>query len=121
MHAERGPVTVLVVEDEALVRMNIADQLKEAGYSVLEASSARGAVSILRDRPDIKLVVSDVRVPGPVDGLELSRFVRSRYPGTKVVLVSAYPKAEDWVEHDGFFRKPYTGAQIIKHLRSLTG
>jgi two-component system, response regulator PdtaR len=76
---------VLVVEDEALMRTKLAKQLQDAGYLVVEGSDGTEAAEILRVRPDVRIVISDVRMPGPVDGVELCRRVRSGYPGIKVV------------------------------------
>jgi CheY-like chemotaxis protein len=78
------------------------------------------AVEILTVRRDVKIVISDVRMPGPIDGVELSRRVRSHYPGIKVVLSSGEPNAADSTAHDGFFLKPYRVARIIRHIRSFT-
>jgi two-component system, response regulator PdtaR len=113
-------VTVLVVEDEAMMRTKLAEELEDAGYLVVEASDGTEAVEILTRRPDVKIVISDVRMPGPIDGVELCRRVRSGYPGIKVVLSSGEPSAADSTVHDGFFLKPYRVAWIIRHIRSLT-
>jgi two-component system, response regulator PdtaR len=117
---ENKVVTVLVVEDEAMMRMKLAEELEDAGYLVLEASDGTEAVEMLTLRPDVKIVISDVRMPGPIDGIELCRRVRSRYPGIKVVLSSGEPNAADSTAHDGFFLKPYRVAWIIRHIRSFT-
>jgi two-component system, response regulator PdtaR len=113
-------VTVLVVEDEAMMRMKLAEELQDAGYLVVEASDGAEAVEILAVRRDVKIVISDVRMPGPIDGVELSRRVRSDYPGIKIVLSSGEPNAADSATHDGFFLKPYRVARIVKHIRSFT-
>jgi two-component system, response regulator PdtaR len=113
-------VTVLVVEDEVMMRTKLAEELQHAGYSVVEASDGTEAVEMLTLRQDVKIVISDVRMPGPIDGVELSRRVRSDYPGIKVVLSSGEPNAADSTAHDGFFLKPYRIARIIRHIRSFT-
>jgi CheY-like chemotaxis protein len=59
-------------------------------------------------------------MPGPIDGVELCRRVRSGYPEIKVVLSSGEPNAADSTAHDGFFLKPYRVARIISHIRSFT-
>jgi two-component system, response regulator PdtaR len=117
---ENKVVTVLVVEDEAVMRTKLAEELHDAGYLVVEASDGTEAVEILTLRPDVKIVISDVRMPGPIDGVELCRRVRSGYPGIKVVLSSGEPDAADSTAHDGFFLKPYRVAWIIRHIRSFT-
>ena len=117
---ENKAVTVLVVEDEAMMRMKLAEELEDAGYLVVEASDGTEAVEILTVRRDVKIVISDVRMPGPIDGVELSRRIRSGYPGMKVVLSSGEPNAADSAAHDGFFLKPYRVARIIRRIRSFT-
>ena len=117
---ENNVVTVLVVEDEAMMRTKLVEELEDAGYLVVEASDGTEAVDILTLRPDIKIVISDVRMPGPIDGVELCRRVRSGYPGIKIVLSSGEPNAADSAAHDGFFLKPYRVAWIIRHIRSFT-
>ena len=117
---ENKAVTVLVVEDEAMMRTKLAEELQDAGYLVVEASDGTEAVEILTLRQDVKIVISDVRMPGPIDGVELCRRVRSGYPGIKVVLSSGEPNAADLTTHDGFFLKPYRVARMIRHIRSFT-
>ena len=110
---------ILVVEDEVLVRMMIADHLRTAGYTVLEASNAHEARDVLRHTSDIRLIVSDLRMPGAMDGVALARLVRAEYPSVKIVLTSGHVHALDWTEHDGFFAKPYDPKIIISHIKTL--
>jgi two-component system, response regulator PdtaR len=118
--SERENKTVLVVEDDATMRKELAEQLQDAGYLVVEASDGIEAVELLTLSPDVKIVISDVRMPGPIDGVELCRRIRSGYPGIKVVLSSGEANAADSAAHDGFFLKPYRVAWIIRHIRSFT-
>jgi CheY-like chemotaxis protein len=111
--------TVLVVEDEVLVRMLVADELRNAGYTVIEASNAHEAVDLLRSSADVTLIFSDVRMPGTMDGVGLARIVRSEFPMIKIVLTSANLTRLDWAGHDGFFPKPYDAVEIIKHIKTL--
>jgi two-component system, response regulator PdtaR len=116
----QAEATILLVEDEVLVRMMMADKLRDAGYMVVEASSADEALQVLRHNGvDVRLIVSDVRMPGVVDGLGLAREVRSHYPQIKIVLTSAHLPKSDWTEHDGFFPKPYDPATIVRHIKTL--
>jgi CheY-like chemotaxis protein len=110
---------VLIVEDEVLLRMLLAEQLRRAGYPVVEAANAHEAIELLRHSPDVKLVISDVRMPGSVDGVELARRVKSDYPDIKVMLASGHLSSIDWVAHDGYFRKPYQFKKMIEHIRML--
>jgi two-component system, response regulator PdtaR len=113
---------VLVVEDEVLVRMALANDLRNAGHTVIEASNAHDALEVLhRISIAVRLILSDVIMPGTIDGVELARTVRSKFPTIKIVLTSANLTNVDWVEHDGFFPKPYDATQIIKHVKALLG
>jgi CheY-like chemotaxis protein len=111
--------TILVVEDEVIVRMMITDRLRSEGYTVLEASNAREALEVLRHNSAVRLVFSDVRMPGSMDGMKFAGLVRCEYPMIKIVLTSGHLRAADWSEHDGFFPKPYDSAEIIQHFRKL--
>jgi CheY-like chemotaxis protein len=113
--------TILVAEDEVLVRMNIADQLRGAGYKVLEASNANEALDLLRGHP-VRLLFSDIRMPGTMDGVGLARAIRSQYPEIKVLLTSAESfSASHWADNDGFFPKPYDAKRIIEYIKTLLG
>ena len=113
---------VLVVEDEVMVRMMIADALRSAGYTVIEASSGNEALEVLRSIDvDVRLILSDVRMPGTMDGIGLAHAVRSEFPATKIVLTSGNPTDLDLIEHDGFFPKPHNATKIIRYLKTLLG
>src|SRR5271154_3635956 len=85
--ATRRPV-VLVVEDEFLIRINAAEMIEEAGFEVVEASTADEAVAILEARLDIAVVFTDIQMPGTMDGLKLARAVRGRWPPIKIIATS---------------------------------
>ncbi len=113
--------TILVVEDEVLERMAIADRLRQANYEVVEAGNAHEALEILRHGGDVKLIISDIGMPGSIDGVGLARLARSEYPEIKIVLASGHLPSIDEVAHDGYFRKPYDARQIIRHIKTLIG
>jgi two-component system, response regulator PdtaR len=111
--------TILVVEDEVLVRMMIADQLRNAGYKVFEAAGAEEALDLLAHTTAVKVIFSDLQMPGSVDGVGLVRAVRSKYPGIRILLTSGQVSIVDGVDHDGFFPKPHDVTRIISHIDSL--
>jgi CheY-like chemotaxis protein len=113
--------TVLVVEDEILIRMVISDQLREAGCRVIETTNAAEGLAVLRSGGSVDVIVSDVRMPGSIDGLGLARLVRSEFPRTKIVLVSGHLRDVGAADHDGFFPKPYNLDRLIEHIRGLMG
>jgi DNA-binding NtrC family response regulator len=89
---EVGPeilrTTILIVEDEVLVRMGIAEFLRERGYRVVEAGDAAEARSVLAADSTIGVVFTDVVMPGSMDGFALAAWVREHHPGVRVLLTS---------------------------------
>lgn len=73
---------ILVVEDEALVRMDLVSTLEDAGFTAFEASSPKEAIDILEQHSEIRVVFTDIQMPGTMDGLELAHYVRKRWPTT---------------------------------------
>jgi DNA-binding NtrC family response regulator len=82
--------SVLVVEDEALIRMMLAGEFEDGGFEVHEAGGADGAIALLEAGLEVAVVVTDVRMPGSMDGLGLAAWLADRRPGLPVVIVSGY-------------------------------
>lgn len=114
-------VAVLVVEDEVLIRLDVADQLRGAGYEVLEASNADEAIEILNVTPSIRLLFTDVDMPGSMDGLKLAAAVRDRWPPVKIIVTSGHRIVDITEMPDGsmFFSKPYPHLAVLKSMREL--
>ena len=89
---EHEGVSVLVVEDEQLIRMDTAVSLEATGFIVHEAANAADAIRCLELHPEIRLVFTDVNMPGSMDGLALARYVRGRWPPVKLIVTSGYVK-----------------------------
>lgn len=81
---------VLVVEDEFLIRMLVADHLRETGFNVIEACNGDEAITILKSGIMVDLVFTDVRMPGTTDGLGLLAFVKRTRPSLPVVMTSGH-------------------------------
>ncbi|UOK70395.1 response regulator [Ancylobacter polymorphus] len=115
------PIAVLVVEDEPLVRFDIADYLAENGFEVHEAASADQALAILEAIPAIRLVFTDIDMPGSMDGLKLSAAVRKRWPPVQIIVTSGnrIAAAADMPEGSLFFAKPYRPADIARSMQGL--
>jgi two-component system, response regulator PdtaR len=113
--------TVLVVEDESLIRMDIANCLQDAGFEVIEAPNADDAISILESRNDIRLVFTDVDMPGSMDGLKLASFVRDRWPPIKLIVTSGHVPVSvaDLPSGGRFFTKPYRGSQVAQTMMEM--
>jgi DNA-binding NtrC family response regulator len=116
----RTAATVLVVDDEVLLRLSIADCLREEGFVVIEAVSADEAVAILETTMPVDIVLTDVIMPGRMDGVGLARFVEAHRPETRVILTSGtLVAAPPGCRLDGFFLKPYDHAGVVRHVRAL--
>ncbi len=115
---ENKPV-VLVVEDEAVIRMNLVQVAEDSGYEVLEAANAGEAIAVLERRADIGTVLTDIRMPGYRDGLWLAQAIRFRWPPIRLVLMSGLRLfKESNLDFPGLLiRKPYANGQITAALR----
>jgi two-component system, response regulator PdtaR len=91
--ALREPV-LLVVEDEVLIRLSTSDFLRNEGFTVLEAGSGREALTLLKVRSDVSVVVTDIHMAGALEGLDLIRELRKSFPAVKIVTASAYQITE---------------------------
>ncbi|OBQ70342.1 response regulator [Mesorhizobium erdmanii] len=116
-------VTVLVVEDEAFLLFAIADELRELGFEVLEASNADQAIRLLENRPDITILFTDIDMPGSMDGLRLSAAVRDRWPPVKIIITSGkrQPAADAMPSGGVFLPKPYAPAAVAATIHGLLG
>jgi CheY-like chemotaxis protein len=112
---------VLVVEDDAIVRMGAVDLVTSAGFEALEASDADKAIAILEARPDIQLVFTDIEMPGSMDGIKLAHFIRNRWPSVKLILASGRTIVEESHLPLGarFFPKPYHDSSIIEAMTAM--
>jgi DNA-binding NtrC family response regulator len=114
----RSEPTILIVEDELFGRLDLSDALREAGFRVLEAVSGDEAERILQAHDDIDLVLTDVQMPGSLDGLALARHVMERRPATKVIVMSGQRRA--WTDTPSVFailNKPFPPATAIAQIR----
>jgi len=112
---------VLVVEDEPILRMAAMDAVADAGFTPVEARSATEAIRILETRTDIRLVFSDIDMPGGLDGTRLAAAIRDRWPPIEIILTSGNlrPAAELLPERTFFLAKPYSDAKLVEALNAL--
>jgi CheY-like chemotaxis protein len=120
---ERCPA-ILVVEDEVLIRLVIADYLRECGFKVYEAGSAEEAIVVLEsDQAAVDLIFSDIRLPGEMNGFALAQWARTNRPGLPVVLTSGDSKkseaAKELCENEPFFAKPYDVQLVVTQIRTI--
>ncbi len=130
-HVDAGPAepalgheTILVVEDDSLVREFVLTQLRSLGYATLAAHDAASALDLVDKGADFDLIFTDVIMPGGMNGRQLADEVRKRRPGTKVLYTSGY--TEDAIFHDGrldsgvtLLAKPYRKSDLARKIREL--
>lgn len=111
-------LTVLVVEDEPLIRMDVVDLLEEAGFTVLDVDSGEGALAVLERHPGIGALFTDVDMPGRIDGLALAHEVSRRWPSVRIVVTSGKVNIGigDLPSGGRFFPKPYSFRQLTQTL-----
>ena len=111
--------TILLVEDEPLVRIGLAEFLRESGYRVLEANDAAEALAVLGSGPTIELVISDVRLPGETDGFALGRQIRAEWPEIKFIATSgAIRSARDDEIGAPVLLKPYSRRDLLDRVQT---
>ncbi len=115
--------TVLVVEDETMVRMPIAEFLRDCGYNVVEAGNASEAIALAEAVGPVNLVFTDVRMPGKMDGFGLAAWFESHYPTVPVLLTSGYNGGRNlpMPSRAGgrFIEKPYSQTQVARRIADL--
>jgi CheY-like chemotaxis protein len=118
-----GKPVILVVEDEILVRMVAVIIAEDNGFEVLSAASADEAIKILESRSDIRLVFTDVNMPGSMNGLRLAHAVRGRWPPVELLVTSAVGNvtARDLPQRARFLPKPYDLAKLSEAFQQLAG
>jgi len=118
-----APRTVLVVEDEVLIRLAVSDYLRECGYQVIEASNAEEAIRVLEAGIKVDVVFSDVNMPGSLDGFGLAQWVRRERSAIKVILASGAARsakaAGDLCHQGPFLKKPYAHEDLEREIRAL--
>ena len=112
---------VLIVEDEPLQRMDMVDMAERAGFEVLEAINADHAVALLEKRTDIRLVITDIDMPGAMDGMKLAAAVRKRWPPIEIIIVTAgtMPTQQDLPERAIVMSKPLNYERVIEAMNRL--
>jgi CheY-like chemotaxis protein len=115
--------TILVVEDEVLIRLAVSDYLRGCGYRVVEAGSGDEAVTVLTTDVRIDVVFTDVSMPGGLNGFGLAQWVLRQRPEVRVILTSGITRtaeeARDLCAHGPFMAKPYDHGELSRQIRAL--
>lgn len=122
--AEKERRTVLVVEDEVLIRLTLADDLRARGYLVLEAANGAEARDTLLAGVNVDLIISDINMPGELDGLGLARWVAENEVEAPLILTSGLTSALDQARAESphvklFVPKPYNNDEVAAHIAAL--
>lgn len=112
--------SILVVEDEVLVRSVVGIYLRDCGFQVVEAGNADEAIRVLRSGLAVDIVFSDVNMPGSMDGFGLAQWIRRERPGLRLILTSGSPqKTGDLGKHHPLLAKPYDHAKLERLIRAM--
>jgi DNA-binding NtrC family response regulator len=115
--------TVLIVEDEPLLRMLAANYLDDAGFETIEAADADEAVQILELGTDISVMFTDIDMPGSMNGLALAAAVRDRWPPVGIIVTSGKGEVRpgELPARSEFFSKPHNWSQLISAVGRVSG
>ncbi len=111
---------VLVVDDDVLERMGASFMFSDAGYQVIEAGDADAALRFFETNADIRLLFTDVSMPGSINGSDLARQVTERWPLVGVIMTSGRPFPTGLPPSVRFHSKPYEPVDVLRHAREMS-
>jgi CheY-like chemotaxis protein len=112
--------TILVVEDDVLIRFMIADDLMASGYQIIQASTADEALKVMQSPAHLDLILTDIRMPGSMDGLALAARARAQCPHLKIIVLSGdLPPSSATIPADAFLPKPYVASAVLICVKQL--
>jgi two-component system, response regulator PdtaR len=111
----------LVVDDEALLRLYAAGVLEDHGFKVVEAENAAAALNVLEANSNVRLLFTDIQMPGKLNGMDLAREVHARWPDVLLVITSGQtrPNPADIPDDGRFIEKPYRAADLLSEVDDL--
>ncbi|WP_225247026.1 response regulator [Agrobacterium tomkonis] len=111
----------MIVDDEALIRFDLIDHFEAAGYTVFEAENADQAIAVLERHKSIRVVLTDVQMPGSMDGVRLAHYIRDRYPPTVLIVTSGALRlsGDDLPDQSVFISKPFNPYRILSMLDQM--
>jgi CheY-like chemotaxis protein len=123
-NGQPGPSTILVVEDEVIVRLAVADYLRRCGYRVVEAKTGEEAQAILRAGELVEILFSDVNLGPGINGFELAKWTRENYRDIRILLTSGASRMAQTAEglcDAPLFSKPYPYEHLVDQISKLLG
>jgi CheY-like chemotaxis protein len=113
--------TVLVVEDDALIRNFVSEELADAGFDIVQVGTADDAIAVLETRHDVRLVFTDIDMPGSMNGLKLAAAVRDRWPPVHIMITTGKSRPPLIPVNALFIPKPYLGSSVVAAMRTFAG
>jgi two-component system, response regulator PdtaR len=112
---------IIVAEDDFIMSEYLSGILIEKGYSVIAVANADDAIAMLETRNDVRMLITDINMPGSLNGLNLAATVRDRWPQIKIIITTGRdrPKIEEVPEGSLYLRKPYTPGSVMAAVLSL--
>lgn len=119
--AQTSRQTILVVEDEPILRMMAVDMVEDAGFHAVAASNSTEAIRILESRLDIVIVFTDIDMPGGIDGMRLAIAIRDRWPPIKIIVTSGnvHVRYAGLPTESVFFEKPYLQEDVVATMHRM--
>ena len=118
-----SPISVLVVEDETLIRLLACDSLRDDGFDVETAASAADAIAVLESGSRVDIVFTDVMMPGTMNGIGLANWIRIHRPGLPIALTSGTSRSRlsemGLRDEETYFAKPVDFGRLIAHIRAV--
>ena len=119
----RPETTVLIVEDDPVVRMNAVEMIEESGWNAIEAGHSEEALQILTDHPEVDVLFTDINMPGDMDGLALAECVHRLHPHVELVVTSGkrFIANDNLPDNGTFLGKPYGLEALVDVISRKTG
>ncbi|WP_445193888.1 response regulator [Sphingomonas sp. Tas61C01] len=114
--AGRADEIILIVEDEDQIRLTNVEALRSLGYTVRHAANAEEALAVFQTQPGIRLLLSDIVMPG-MNGRELADRVSQAYPNTRILLVTGFERDQDELDESRILRKPFGIGELARRVR----
>ena len=118
--SESRPIVMIVVDDDVFERMGASYMFSDAGYLVLEAENADEALQFLEINADVRLLFTDVSMPGSMSGSDLACQVAERWPEVGLIVTSGRPRPDTLPSGTKFHAKPYEPANVLRHASEMT-
>jgi CheY-like chemotaxis protein len=110
---------ILIVDDDVLERMGASYMFLDAGYGVLEAGNADEAMRLFEANAAIRLLFTDVSMPGSMSGSDLARRVAERWPRVGIIMTSGRPRPDRLPSSMLFHDKPYEPTAVLRQAREM--